>query len=162
MTSHHESAQPAPSLQPSPAMPSPCKGGGTCTGNGARIVGTPHSSSGPGPDLMLAETLTGNDVVNIAGEAVGYIKGIMLDVRSGCIAYAVLAVAGFLGIREKLFAVPWSALALAAHNNRFILDVSKERLSQAPGFDKDNWPSMSDMQWASDVHRFYHVHPYWK
>ncbi len=162
MMNHYAPTPPEDSFRPSPTIaPS-----GNINGhaeNGARIIGSGRSSSpGPGPELMLAETLTGNDVANTIGESVGDIKGIMLDVRTGRIAYAVLAVGGFLGIGEKLFAIPWSALTLDTHNKRFILDVSKERLAQAPGFDKDNWPSMSDMHWATNVHQFFHARPYWE
>ena len=43
-------------------------------------------------------------------------------------------------------AYPWSALTLDADNRRFILDVPKERLQNAPGFDKDHWPAMADQR----------------
>ena len=59
----------------------------------------------------------------------------MLDVPSGRVAYAVLSFGGFLGMGEKLFVVPWSALTLDTVNKRFVLDVTKERLKDAPGFD---------------------------
>jgi hypothetical protein len=36
--------------------------------------------------------------------------------------------------------VPFKALTLDTVNKRFILNVDKERLKQAPGFDEDNWP----------------------
>jgi len=131
---------------------------------GARILGTPDSmasSEGPGPYLMLADTLTGNDVDNFADEKLGDVKGIMLDVQRGRIAYAVLSVGGFLGLGDRLFAIPWSALTLDTANERFLLDVDKEALKNAPGFDKDQWPSMADYQWASQIHSYYRAQPYW-
>ncbi|MCB8747480.1 PRC-barrel domain-containing protein [Rhodoferax sp. U2-2l] len=112
-------------------------------------------SNGPGPRLMGADTLMGNDVFNDQGEDLGDIKEIMLDVRAGRISYAVLSYGGVLGIGDKLFAVPWEALTLDTENKRFTLDVAKERLENAPGFDKDNWPNMSDQTWAKDVHDYY-------
>ena len=99
-------------------------------------------SDGPGPRLMGADTLLGNDVYNLQDEDLGDIKEIMLDVPAGRISYAVLAYGGLLGIGEKLFAVPWEALTLDTVNKRFTLDVSKDRLENAPGFDKDNCPYM--------------------
>ncbi|MDV7214194.1 PRC-barrel domain-containing protein, partial [Azotobacter beijerinckii] len=96
-------------------------------------------SSGPGPRLMGADTLIGNDVYNQKDEDLGDIKEIMLDVHSGRVAYAVLSFGGFLGMGEKLFAVPWNALTLDTVNKRFVLSVDKERLADAPGFDKDKW-----------------------
>jgi sporulation protein YlmC with PRC-barrel domain len=110
---------------------------------------------GPGPRLMGADTLIGNDVYNSREEDLGDIKEIMLDMASGKVAYAVLSYGSFLGLGEKLFAVPWSALTLDTENKRFILDVDKERLKNAPGFDKDDWPDMADMTWQKDIHAFY-------
>ena len=114
---------------------------------GARIVGAPQESAGPGPRFMLASTLEGNPVINLEGEKLGTIEAIMLDVPLGRIAYAVLSSGGFLGIGDKLFAVPWNALALDTENKCFLLDVSKEDLEKAPGFDKDHWPSATDGSW---------------
>jgi sporulation protein YlmC with PRC-barrel domain len=116
-------------------------------------------SDGPGPRLMGADTLIGNDVYNRQDEDLGDIKEIMLDVPGGHISYAVLSYGGMLGIGEKLFAVPWEALTLDTDNKRFTLDVSKDRLEAAPGFDKDNWPNMSDQSWAKDIHSYYGTTP---
>ncbi len=102
---------------------------------------------------MDAATLDGDNVVNSAGEDIGKIEAIMLDVAAGRIAYAVLSFGGFFGIGSKLFAIPWSALTLDAAEKRFLLDISKERLESAPGFDKDHWPAMADRRWATEVHR---------
>lgn len=112
-------------------------------------------SDGPGPRLMGADTLMGNDVYNRQDEDLGDIKEIMLDVPAGRISYAVLSYGGVLGMGEKLFAVPWEALTLDTDNKRFTLDVSKDRLESAPGFDKDNWPNMSDQTWAQGIHTYY-------
>lgn len=110
---------------------------------------------GPGPELMGADTLIGNDVVNHLGEDLGDIKEIMLQVRSGKIAYAVLSFGSFLGLGEKLFAVPWDALTLDTVNKCFVLNVEKERLKNAPGFDKDDWPDMADQTWTNQIHSYY-------
>jgi sporulation protein YlmC with PRC-barrel domain len=113
--------------------------------------------AGPGPALMGADTLIGNEVYNIANESLGTIKELMIDMSSGTINYAVLSYGGFLGMGDRLFAVPWRALKLDAANRRFTLSVTKEQLKNAPGFDKDHWPSMADTTWASSVHNFYGV-----
>lgn len=130
---------------------------------GAAIIGAErHISNGPGPYVMDAKTLVGDSVVNAQGDDLGEIKAIQLDVEKGRIAYAVLSFGGFLGMGNKLFAIPWSALTLDADEKRFILDVAKERLEEAPGFDKDQWPSMADPIWAAAVHTYYNVRPYWE
>lgn len=120
-----------------------------------------YDGEGPGPSLMGADTLIGEDVYNHLDEDLGDIKELMIDMRSGKIAYAVLSFGGFLGLGEKLFAVPWNALTLDTANKRFILKVEKERLKNAPGFDKDNWPDMADQTWSTGVHTFYGTKPYY-
>jgi hypothetical protein len=112
-------------------------------------------SKGPGPALMGADTLLGNDVYNSANEDLGDIKEFMIDMASGRVAYAVLSYGGVLGIGDKLFAVPWNALRLDTVNKRFTLDIAKSALKDAPGFDKDHWPSMADRTWATSIHKFY-------
>lgn len=114
--------------------------------------GTLH---GPGPHLMGADTLIGNDVYNHKEESLGDIKEIMLDVGTGKVSYAVLSFGAFLGMGAKLFAVPWSALTLDTVNKRFILNIEKDRLSDAPGFDKDKWPNMADAVWAKNIDTYY-------
>jgi sporulation protein YlmC with PRC-barrel domain len=118
-----------------------------------------HAGNGPGPALMGADTLIGDDVVNAAEETLGEVKEIMLDMQTGQVAYAVLSFGGFLGMGDKLFAVPWQALHLDTVNHRLVLNVDKDTLSKAPGFDKDSWPDMSDVQWADSVHAFYGMDP---
>ena len=113
------------------------------------------TNAGPGPALMGADTLLGNDVYNRDGDDLGDIKEFMIDMASGKVAYAVLSFGGLLGMGDKLFAVPWAALALDTTNKRFTLGVPKEALKDAPGFDKNHWPSMSDRTWARGVHSFY-------
>lgn len=124
------------------------------------IFGIYRNHTGPGPRLMGANTLDGNDVYNKQEEDLGDITEIMIDVPTGRVAYAVLSFGGFLGMGDKLFAVPWSALVLDTVNKRFTLDVSKERLKDAPGFDKDAWPDMADPTWIKGVHDYYGVAPY--
>lgn len=117
------------------------------------------SGKGPGPSLMGADTLIGESVVNTQGLSLGDIKEIMLDMRSGEVAYAVLAFGGFLGLGEKLFAVPWEAMRLDTDNRCFVLDVDKERLKTAPGFNSHAWPDMTDVKWANEIHSFYGTDP---
>jgi sporulation protein YlmC with PRC-barrel domain len=132
--------------------------------DGAQIAGTKHlrDHSGPGPEIMAASSFEGETVVNLQGETVGEIEEIMLDVRAGRIAYAVMSVGGLLGIGEKYFAVPWHAFTMDTDHHHFILDVDTERLKNAEGFDKDHWPSMADHAWAVGLHDFYSARPYWE
>ncbi|TAK73549.1 MAG: PRC-barrel domain containing protein [Gammaproteobacteria bacterium] len=100
-------------------------------------------------------------VQNPAGEDLGEIKEIILDKVGGQVRYLVLSYGGFLGIGDKLFALPWKAIHYDGDKDVFILNVDKERLKNAPGFDKDNWPDMADREWEQTIHEFYKTNPYW-
>jgi sporulation protein YlmC with PRC-barrel domain len=112
--------------------------------------------------VMSASTLTGDKVVNAAGEDLGKIQDIMIDTPTGRIGYAVLSFGGFLGMGDKLFAIPWDRLSLDEANKRFVLNIDKAKLEKAPGFDKDNWPDMADPSWGSRIYSYYGSHPYWE
>jgi sporulation protein YlmC with PRC-barrel domain len=106
--------------------------------------------------------LTSNDVVNVEGERLGTIASYAIDLEWGRIAYAVLSVRGFSGFRDKWFAIPWDALQFSPHDKKFILNVNKELLERAPGFDKDNWPAPDNRQFTLEVYKYYGQVPYWE
>ena len=102
---------------------------------------------------LTATSIIGDKVENLQGEHVGKIKDIMIDLSTGTIDYVVLEVGGFLGINEKLFAIPFAALKPNQHNADFKLDIKKEFLQKAPGFDKNHWPHTNS--------HFLDVNSYW-
>ena len=111
--------------------------------------------------VLSADTLSGDAVVNSAGESLGNIEDLKLDVESGRIRYAVLSFGGVLGIGNKLFAVPPEALTVDTDNKRLVLNVERERLKSAPGFDKDNWPNFADPMLGREIYGYYGRKPYW-
>jgi len=111
---------------------------------------------------VKASTIIGTHVVNAMSESLGDIKEIVIDPKTGRVAYVVVAFGGFLSMGEKLFAVPFSAFDFNLADNEYILDVPKERLEKAPGFDAAHWPSMSDEKWNRDVASYYGRAPYWE
>ncbi|MDQ6663210.1 MAG: PRC-barrel domain-containing protein [Acidobacteriota bacterium] len=110
--------------------------------------------------VLAAGTLAGDRVRNSTGEDLGRIEEIMIDIDSGRVAYAVLSFGGFLGIGDKLFAVPWEALTINTEDREFVLNVDRQVLEDAPGFDKDKWPDMADADWSSQIHGHYGKKPY--
>lgn len=114
------------------------------------------------PKVLSASSLAKDKVKNLNGETLGDIEDLMIDLETGRIAYSVLSFGGVLGMRNKLFAIPWQALTLDTEKHCFLLDVKKETLQQAPGFDKDKWPDMSDPRWGAGIHTHYGVTPYWQ
>jgi sporulation protein YlmC with PRC-barrel domain len=116
-----------------------------------------------GTNLPRTSKLVGADVENMQGEDLGQIEDVVLDPQDGRVAYAVLSFGGFLGLGEKYFAIPWSALtAKAGDDNTLVLNVDKEKLKNAPGFDKNSWPNMADRTWGKEIHTYYGVAPYWE
>lgn len=113
-------------------------------------------------NTLSATTLIGDDVINHEGETVGSLKDIMLDLETGHVAYAVVSSGGFLGMGDRLFAVPWNSLEVDGDKHALVFDVDMERLEKAPGFDKDDWPDMGDRTWGEKVHQFYGTRPYWE
>lgn len=84
---------------------------------------------------VKASSIIGTSVVNPEGQSLGDIKEVVIDPYTGKVAYSVVAFGGFLSMGEKLFAIPFSAFKYNFDRNEYILDVSKERLAAAPGFD---------------------------
>ena len=99
--------------------------------------------------------LAGTEVRNPKGERLGKVEDAMIDTKTGRVAYVVLSTGGFLGLGDRLFAIPWQIFQLDAANHRFILDLSKETLRNAPGFDKDDWPDLSLDEYGIEVHSYY-------
>src|SRR5579872_2123204 len=76
--------------------------------------------------ILAADTVTGDKVVNRQKQSLGTIEHLMIDVENGRVAYAVLSFGGFLGMGDKLFAIPWSALMVDTDEEQFILDIDKQ------------------------------------
>ena len=114
------------------------------------------------PNVISATAVIGDKVVNPTGESLGKIEELMLDLEKGRVAYAVLSFGGVMGLGEKLFAIPFEALKLDATREHFTLDVDKDKMRNAPGFDKKNPPQASDRTWGAEVYKFYGYKPYWQ
>jgi len=112
------------------------------------------------PQFLSANTIKSDKVVNKNGDHLGKIEELMVDLEYGTIAYVVLSFGGFMGIGDKLFAVPWKALSLRPHEHAFTLDISKEVLEKAEGFDKSNWPLTRER--LSNMYTYYGYEPYWQ
>ena len=122
---------------------------------------THHNSQVMVPQVLSASSINGDYVKNTDGERLGHIEDLMIDLDSGQIAYVVLSFGGFLGIGNKLFAIPWQAFQLDAENKEFFLNVSEAKLKNAPGFDKDNWPDMTSREWGQTIYDYYEYTPHW-
>ena len=107
------------------------------------------------PLFLSTHALLGNSIVNPQGEKLGDLKDVMLNLKTGEIAYGVLSFGGVLGLGDKLFAVPWSAMHVDFENKCVVLNASKDRLKAAPGFNKDHWPDFADPGFVEQVRTYY-------
>jgi sporulation protein YlmC with PRC-barrel domain len=114
------------------------------------------------PNVLSSSSICSDRVRNAAGENLGKIEDLMIDLNSGRIAFAVLSFGSFLQMNNKLFAVPWEALKIDSVKKEFVLDVDKSRLEKATDFDKDNWPNMADPAFGSTLYHLYGYKPYWE
>jgi len=108
------------------------------------------------PHTLSASTITGTKVENLNGDKIGNIKDLMIDLESGQVLYAVLSHGGFLGMGDDYFAVPMQAFKFSERDGKVIkLDVDEDTLENAPGFNKDSWPSDSSMDFTNSVYAHY-------
>jgi len=123
--------------------------------------------------VVLASKIIGDNVYNRQYENLGRIHELVIDAKEGCIAYAVLSFGGFMGMGNKLFAIPWKAfefakpqhslLEIAEPGDKLMLNVDKEKLKAAPGFDQDaKWPDFADRTWGNNIYNYYGCATYWK
>lgn len=111
--------------------------------------------------FQKASDLIGKNVTNTANENLGEIKDIVFDAGSSRILYGVLSFGGVLGLGDKYFAIPWPSIRLAPDYKAFVLHLEKDRLKEAQGFDKSQWPNFADERWATTTYKHYNQTPYW-
>jgi hypothetical protein len=121
------------------------------------IEGTQMQRGGSGI-VRATRDVVGRKVRNLEGEDVGEIQELMVDEAAGRITYAIMSFGGFLGMGDKLFAVPW--VSLTSDGEVYRMKASKELLKNAPGFDKNNWPDMSDPDRTSEIYTYYQERPF--
>jgi sporulation protein YlmC with PRC-barrel domain len=105
--------------------------------------------------ILTATSIIGDGIENRQGEHMGKIKDIMVDLENGYISYVVIEYGGFLGMGEKLFAVPFNTIQLDQVNRKFILDIDQALLEKAPGFDKHHWPATNSHEYFQNASSYW-------
>jgi sporulation protein YlmC with PRC-barrel domain len=98
--------------------------------------------------VLTAKSIIGDNIENPNGDELGTIKDLMVNIQTGKIDYVVLEYGGFLGIGNKLFAIPFEALQINEKKEVFILDKTEDYLRKAPGFDKEHWPETNSRHYG--------------
>jgi len=109
--------------------------------------------------LLRSSDLNSRNVRNLRDEDIGSIKDVILY-PEGDVAYVVLSVStGFLNMDSKYFAIPWESLSFTraerTGEDLVTLDVDKDKLENAPGFNDDNWPSGPQTDFVNSIHKHY-------
>lgn len=107
------------------------------------------------PAVVSASTLAGYRVRSSENHDLGTVEEIMIDARTGRLAFAVLCFGGTLGLGDKLFAIPWNLLRLNTEERALVLGCDCARLQGAPAFDQDDWPDFGDESWERRIHDYY-------
>ncbi|HHF7343955.1 MULTISPECIES: PRC-barrel domain-containing protein [Legionella] len=107
-------------------------------------------------NIVKSSEVSGVKVKNSLGEDLGEINEVVIDKLMGKVNYLVLDFGGFLGFGNKFFAVPWDLFTYDKKNNCFLLNIDKESLKNAPGFDKDHWPNFAAPEYISTLNKYYH------
>ena len=109
--------------------------------------------------VVRAKSIAGMAVKNPADEDLGKVEDVVIDMETGSVRYAAIAFGGFLGVGDKLFAVPFKALHVkqdaGSKTSHFILDVDKKTLEKARGFDKNDWPDFANPRFAEENDRYF-------
>jgi sporulation protein YlmC with PRC-barrel domain len=110
---------------------------------------------------IRASQLIGIDIQNQEGKSIGSVNDIVIDAESGKIRYAAVSYGGFLGLGDRLFAVPWGAFHCKAGDEKgqynLVLNATEQQLKTASGFDQDNWPNFADRSFTSQLDKHYGV-----
>jgi sporulation protein YlmC with PRC-barrel domain len=113
-------------------------------------------------DLKVpASGIIGKGVQNDQGEYLGVIRDLMIDRQNGGISFALLSPGGVLGIPLRFVPVPFGAMTFSPAKNVYFLDMSREKILAAPGFDRGEFPQQASRGWETEVFRYYGLTPAW-
>ena len=112
-------------------------------------------------DLISSDKVEGTAVRRPNGDKIGEIERVMIEKRSGKVAYAVMSFGGFLGIGEDYYPVPWNKLTYNTSLDAYEMDITEEQLSGAPKYSAGSNFDYSHENGGRAIHDYYNVPPYW-
>lgn len=132
-------------------------GAGTTTAAGT----SPSVATRETHNLIASDKVEGTPVRRSDGEKIGTIERVMIDKRSGKVAYAVMSFGGFLGLGEGYHTLPWSVLKYNTSLDAYEVNLSEDQLRSAPRRSEEGRDASFDRDWEEHVHRYYNATPYW-
>ena len=115
----------------------------------------------PSHELISSRRVEGTWVYNPAGEKLGTIHSVMIEKRSGRIAYAVLSFGGLFGFGEKVHPIPWELLRYDVDREAYVVDIDRADIESAPAMALDEGDRPIDKEYQEEVHRHWGTMPWW-
>jgi sporulation protein YlmC with PRC-barrel domain len=103
-----------------------------------------------GDVIVKASSLSGRQVENRAGEVIGIVKDMVLDLQHSRVQYVVISIGGALNVGDELIAVPTRVLSVAHNGEHVVFDASNKQIEQAQRIGDQNWPSEADLSAFED------------
>lgn len=108
--------------------------------------------------LIASNKVEGTAVYNRAGDHLGSVYNFMVDKVTGQVAYAVMSFGGFLGIGESYHPLPWRALTYDTRLGGYMVDIDRDRLSEAPHYGAGEDP-FADPDYGQQVDGYWKAGP---
>jgi hypothetical protein len=112
-------------------------------------------------DLIASDKVEGTEVYRSNGDHIGEIERVMIEKRSGKVAYAVMSFGGFMGMGEDYYPLPWSVLTYNERLGGYEVNISDTQLKGAPKFSRDEDWDWSDRERGRRIYDYYGATPYW-
>ena len=106
------------------------------------------------PALIDAGRVMDTAVYNQQGEKLGSVESVMLDKRSGNVAFAIMSFGGFLGMGEKYHPLPWQSLTYDEDRDGYVVGLSKQQLQDAPTLERND-RRIEDAGFGRSVYAYY-------
>lgn len=123
-------------------------------------TGTTDVATDETGSLIAASKVEGTTVYNRQGDNLGHVYDVMIDKRSGQVAYAIMSFGGFLGMGERYHPLPWKMLDYDTSMGGYVVDLDKDRLEGAPTYSASERPDWRDRDYTHRIDNFYGVTPY--
>lgn len=111
--------------------------------------------------LIESDRVEGTEVFGAGDKHIGSIKRVMIDKKSGQVAYLVIGFGGFLGLGEDHYTIPWGKLSYDTALGGYRTDLTEEQIKNAPDFYRRDGYGWQEREKESELHSYYGVAPYW-
>ena len=106
-------------------------------------------------ELISSDKVEGTSVYDRNANKLGTVSNLMLDKRSGQVAYAVLSFGGFLGMGSSYHPLPWNQLTYNSNQGGYVIDLTKEQLEGGPTYSASNEARWDDPTFGRGIDDYY-------